>query len=102
MTPIPATLIAALEDRYRIEGGSGHAPTRHQRKVVIKVLRPELAAALGPERFLREITITAQLDHPHILPLLDSGTFTRVAAELSSVATRITSCRSSKENPSAG
>jgi len=36
------------------------------------VLRPELAAALGPERCLREITITAQLDHPHILPLLDS------------------------------
>ena len=47
---------------------------RHDRKVAVKVLRPELAAALGPERFLKEIAITAQLDHPHILALLDSGT----------------------------
>ena len=46
---------------------------KHERKVAIKVLRPELAAALGPERFLREIEIAAQLQHPHILPLLDSG-----------------------------
>lgn len=46
---------------------------RHGRQVAIKVLRPELAVALGPERFLREIGITARLDHPHIVPLLDSG-----------------------------
>jgi serine/threonine protein kinase len=46
---------------------------RHGRKVAIKVLRPELAAVLGPERFLNEIRITAGLDHPHILTLLDSG-----------------------------
>ncbi len=46
---------------------------KHKRRVAIKVVRPELAAALGPERFLREIEITAQLNHPHILPLLDSG-----------------------------
>ena len=46
---------------------------RHDRPVAIKVLRPELAAALGAERFLREIAITARLDHPHILTLIDSG-----------------------------
>ncbi len=46
---------------------------KHDRKVAIKLLHPELAHALGPERFLREITITAQFDHPYILPLLDSG-----------------------------
>jgi serine/threonine protein kinase/tetratricopeptide (TPR) repeat protein len=47
---------------------------KHNRRVAIKVLPPELAAALGPERFLREIRIAAQLNHPHILPLHDSGT----------------------------
>jgi serine/threonine-protein kinase len=46
---------------------------KHQRQVAIKVLRPELAASLGAERFLREITTTANLHHPHILPLYDSG-----------------------------
>ena len=46
---------------------------KHHRKVAIKVLRPELAAMLGPERFLREIQVTAQLTHPHILPVHDSG-----------------------------
>ncbi len=45
----------------------------HERKVAVKVLRPELAAALGAERFLREIKIAARLHHPHILPLYDSG-----------------------------
>ncbi len=50
------------------------ADLRHHRKVAIKVLRSELAAVLGPERFIREITTTAQLQHPHILPLFDSGT----------------------------
>src|SRR5437867_13435268 len=46
---------------------------RHGRPVAIKVLKPDLAAALGPERFLREIQIAARLSHPHILPLHDSG-----------------------------
>ena len=46
---------------------------RHDRPVALKVLHPELAATLGPERFLREIRITARLQHPHILPVLDSG-----------------------------
>jgi serine/threonine-protein kinase len=46
---------------------------RHDRVVALKVLHPELAAMLGPERFLREIQLTARLDHPSILPLLDSG-----------------------------
>ena len=73
---------AALEGRYRIErelGAGGMATVylaedlKHQRKVAIKVLKPELAAALGAERFLREIATTANLRHPHILPLYDSG-----------------------------
>ena len=73
---------AALADRYAIErelGAGGMATVylaedvKHQRKVAVKVLRPELTAALGHERFLREITTTANLRHPHILPLYDSG-----------------------------
>jgi tRNA A-37 threonylcarbamoyl transferase component Bud32/tetratricopeptide (TPR) repeat protein len=75
-------LKAALSDRYRIERelGSGGMATvylaedlKHDRKVAVKVLRPELAAALGPERFHQEIKIAANLTHPHILPLHDSG-----------------------------
>jgi eukaryotic-like serine/threonine-protein kinase len=75
-------LSTALAGRYRIERelGAGATATvylardlKHDRQVAIKVLKPELAAAIGPERFLREIKITAQLNHPHILPLLDSG-----------------------------
>jgi len=75
-------LKSALADRYEIErqvGQGGMATVylardiRHQREVAIKVLRPDLAAALGPERFLREIRIAANLNHPHILPLFDSG-----------------------------
>ena len=75
-------LKTALADRYAIqeELGSGGMATvylaedlKHHRKVAVKVLRPELAAALGPERFLREIEIAAGLTHPHILPLHDSG-----------------------------
>jgi len=46
---------------------------KHHRKVGVKVLKPELAATLGEERFFREIHVAAQLQHPHILPLLDSG-----------------------------
>ena len=75
-------LKTALADRYSIErelGAGGMATVylakdlKHDRDVAVKVLRPELAAALGPERFLREIKIAARLQHPHILPLHDSG-----------------------------
>jgi TolB-like protein len=82
MTEPVVRLAAALADRYRIErelGRGGMATVylaqdlKHERPVAIKVLRPELAASLGPERFLREIHLTARLQHPNILPLLDSG-----------------------------
>lgn len=72
----------ALQGRYEIErelGAGGMATvylardTRHQRHVALKVLRPDLAAVLGGERFLREIEIAAQIEHPHILTLIDSG-----------------------------
>jgi serine/threonine-protein kinase len=75
-------LKAALADRYTIErelGQGGMATVylahdiKHDRDVAIKVLRPDLAAALGAERFLAEVKITARLDHPHILTLIDSG-----------------------------
>ncbi|NJD10839.1 MAG: serine/threonine protein kinase, partial [Gemmatimonadetes bacterium] len=75
-------LSAALADRYRIEreiGRGGMATVylatdlKHGRRVALKVLRPELAASLGTERFVREIRTTAQLTHPNILPIHDSG-----------------------------
>jgi len=75
-------LAAVLADRYRIErelGAGGMATVylaedlKHHRKVAIKVLHAELSALLGPERFLKEIELTANLQHPHILPLFDSG-----------------------------
>jgi eukaryotic-like serine/threonine-protein kinase len=75
-------LAAALSDRYAIErelGAGGMATVylahdlKHDRQVAIKVLRPELAAVIGAERFLSEIKTTANLQHPHILPLHDSG-----------------------------
>jgi hypothetical protein len=75
-------LNAALEGRYRIESelGEGGMATvyladdlKHERKVALKVLKPELAAVVGAERFLAEIKTTANLQHPHILPLFDSG-----------------------------
>ena len=75
-------LQAALADRYRLEhelGQGGMATVylahdlRHDRKVAVKVLRPSLAAVIGAERFLAEIKTTAGLQHPHILPLHDSG-----------------------------
>jgi serine/threonine-protein kinase len=75
-------LNAALEGRYRIErelGEGGMATVflaedlRHDRRVALKVLKPELAAVVGAERFLAEIKTTANLQHPHILPLFDSG-----------------------------
>src|SRR2546422_73809 len=77
-----ARLRAALADRYTIErelGRGGMATVylagdvKHRRTVAIKVLRPELASLLGPDRFLREVEIAARLNHPHILALYDSG-----------------------------
>jgi len=77
-----ARLASALADRYRIErelGAGGMATVylaedlKHDRKVAIKVLRPELAAVIGADRFLKEIKTTANLQHPHILGLIDSG-----------------------------
>jgi len=82
MTDPLSRLRAALADRYTIERelGSGGMATVYlaedlklHRKVAVKVLRPELAAALGPDRFLQEIDIAAKLNHPHILGLYDSG-----------------------------
>src|SRR2546425_11791305 len=82
MADLLARLQAALAERYTIErelGRGGMATVylardlKHGRLVAIKVLRPEIAAALGPERFLREIEVAARLTHPHILPLHDSG-----------------------------
>jgi len=78
----PARLTTALADRYQLErelGQGGMATVylahdlKHDRQVAIKVLRPELAAVIGAERFLSEIKTTANLQHPHILPLFDSG-----------------------------
>src|SRR5437667_1244136 len=77
-----AVVTAALGDRYAIDrelGRGGMATVyvaqdrRHAREVAIKVLRPDVAAAIGAERFLREIAIAARLTHPHVLPLIDSG-----------------------------
>ncbi len=82
MTEIIERLKAALSDRYAIEreiGAGGMATVylaedlKHDRKVAVKVLRPELAAVLGAERVVQEIKTTANLQHPHILPLFDSG-----------------------------
>jgi serine/threonine-protein kinase len=82
---IPPALAAALADHYRLlrELGIGGMATvylaedlKHHRQVAVKVLRPELSASLGTERFLREIEIAAGLHHPHILPLYDSGAAT--------------------------
>jgi TolB-like protein/tetratricopeptide (TPR) repeat protein/tRNA A-37 threonylcarbamoyl transferase component Bud32 len=79
---VPEQLQAGLADRYRIErelGRGGMATVylaqdlKHDRRVALKLLHPELATTLGPERFLREIHLTARLDHPHILPVFDSG-----------------------------
>ncbi|MCG6955361.1 MAG: protein kinase [Gemmatimonadetes bacterium] len=73
---------AALGDGYRVEAviGQGGMATvylaedlKHQRKVAVKVMRPEMAATVGADRFLREVEIAARLNHPHILPMYDSG-----------------------------
>ena len=82
LTDLSERLQGGLADRYRLErelGRGGMATVflahdlRHDRPVALKVLHPELAATLGPERFQREIRTTARLQHPHILPVLDSG-----------------------------
>src|SRR5438270_3002062 len=76
------TLQQSLGDRYKFEReiGSGGMATvylaqdvKHQRQVALKVLDPELGAVLGAERFLSEIRVTANLQHPNLLPLFDSG-----------------------------
>src|SRR5687768_17562562 len=75
-------LRGAMSDEYTIDrelGRGGMATvylaqdTKHERLVALKVLHPDLAASLGPDRFLREIKLAARLNHPHILPLHDSG-----------------------------
>jgi eukaryotic-like serine/threonine-protein kinase len=82
MSDLVPRLNAALEGRYVIERELGHGgmatvylaeDIKHDRKVALKVLKPELAAVVGAERFLAEIKTTANLQHPHILPLFDSG-----------------------------
>jgi serine/threonine protein kinase len=82
MTTIPARVVDALAARYRVEreiGAGGMATVylaedlKHHRRIALKVLKPELAAILGAERFLKEIEVTANLQHPNILPLYHSG-----------------------------
>jgi serine/threonine protein kinase len=82
VTTVKSSLTEALRDRYVIErelGRGGMATVylardlKHGRLVALKVLDGELSASVGPERFHREIRVTASLDHPHILPMLDSG-----------------------------
>jgi serine/threonine protein kinase len=82
MNDLPPALISALADRYqlgRVVGRGGMATVylarddKHGRAVALKVLRPDLAAVIGTERFLNEIEIAARLNHPHIVPLYDSG-----------------------------
>lgn len=82
MADAPAALTDDLRDRYMLERELGHGgmatvylahDLKHGRDVAVKVLRPELVAVLGRERFLAEVGLTAKLDHPHILTLIDSG-----------------------------
>jgi serine/threonine protein kinase len=82
MRDAPASLVNTLSDRYTIERLIGHGgmatvhlaeEKKHKRKVAIKILKQEFGASVGAERFLREIGIAAQLSHPHIVPLIDSG-----------------------------
>jgi serine/threonine protein kinase/Flp pilus assembly protein TadD len=92
MTQLRDRLRSTLADRYDVErevGRGGMATVylahdrKHDRQVALKVLHPDLAASLGPDRFLREIQIAARLQHPHILPLYDSGRTGRQAGESS-------------------
>src|SRR4030095_5107594 len=82
LTDHSARLISALADRYRIENELGQGgmalvylahDVQHDRWVALKVLHPDLGAAVGPERFRREIQVLSRLSHPHILPLYDYG-----------------------------
>ena len=82
MTEILDRLRAALGARYVLEGEAGAGgmaivyrahDVRHNRSVALKVVRPELAGALGIDRFLREIEVAARLQHPNILPVFDCG-----------------------------
>ncbi|HEY7192929.1 MAG TPA: protein kinase [Gemmatimonadales bacterium] len=82
MPDIPAEFAAAIGDRYTLERELGHGgmaivflaeDVKHRRHVAVKLLRAEIARALGPQRFLREIETVGRLRHPHILPLYDSG-----------------------------
>lgn len=82
MGDAPDGVVKALAELYRLERelGSGGMATvylahdlKHDRRVALKVLNPDLTPTIGRERFLREIRVTAQLDHPHVVPLLDSG-----------------------------
>jgi len=82
LADLQARLRSALADRYLIDrelGRGGMATVylardlRHRRPVAVKVLHPELAYVVGADRFLREIEVAANLNHPHILPLFDSG-----------------------------
>ena len=82
LTNLQDHVTAVLQDRYAIEREIGHGgmavvylarDLKHDREVALKVLYPHLAAALGPDRFLREIRVAARLHHPHLLPLYDSG-----------------------------
>jgi len=82
MTDIPERLSTALAGHYTIQRELGHGgmatvylarDLKHDRDVALKVLRPDLAVGIGPDRFLREIKLAARMTHPHILPLYDSG-----------------------------
>ena len=82
MTTLQSRLEGGLAGRYTLERELGHGgmatvflaqDLRHDRRVALKVLRPEISASIGAERFLREIKMAAGLTHPHILPVFDSG-----------------------------
>jgi serine/threonine protein kinase len=82
LSDLSPRLVAALASRYAIERELGHGgmatvylaqDLKHHRSVAVKVLRPELTLAVGPDRFLREIEIAAHFVHPHIVPVFDSG-----------------------------
>ena len=99
MTDVLTRLTSTLAERYRVErelGAGGMATVylahdlRHERDVAIKVLHPDLGAALGGERFLAEIRTTARLQHPHILPLLDSGEANPAIHKASGVGASVT------------
>ncbi len=106
MPEITARLSTALADRYKIESHLGEGgmanvylaeDLKHDRPVAVKVLRPELAAVLGADRFIQEIKTTANLQHPHILPLHDS----RDADGFLYYVMPFIDCASGRRNPTA-